>query len=371
MGKITLLIAGLLTTLLCATSKAQDEAPDYAGLTPQQLEHMLLPPLLNSIEVGSPDTLLLAQPGMLFGDIIPRMNLVSPFKGSDVKTSIFPSGQGSIYVWQMPEPAEVTQCKYIAFVPWDEVYKMYGVEKTFDFRFLDKTDDGDDKPETPEPWVLGSSSINGHSNYGCISCPASAEAFVEMLGAADLLFNREKYEASLQEMSRKQWEYRFLPEVSMYCEPFDYIGGLVSDPDYVAGRMLKARGYRPIFPEGTVKCTPFASDLGYIYVWCLPEPDTDTQCRYIAFVPDMQENRYKIFMQSRSVDAGQNGQDSSLWRLGTFDGTDEIRFSDCGETDPAMDEADFLRKLQEHGCIDTKCEKIPLPIPNPDPVPED
>lgn len=166
-------------------------------LTPVQLEHMVLAHLADEIGVNSEDTILLSDPACILNGIPEAMNMTSPFSSSDVKTAIVPSNNGSIFIWELPDPSELTECKYIAFVPCDKNYKMYGIEKTFDPDLFDNNNDDDDEEEEDDDdsenaWILGSTSSKGHANFGSVKCPKSPEQFVELLKSKGLLFNNKE-----------------------------------------------------------------------------------------------------------------------------------------------------------------------------------
>lgn len=347
MKKITSLLACLslaICSMLPTTARADNQG--YTQLSAPQLEHQLIPMILNSVRANTPDSAFLTQPSRIFNDLLPRLYAIPPFDAVEVKVSTVPSEGGQIIVWELPEPTEITACKYIAFVPWDDVYRMYGLEKTLDLGFLDEKPAGEATDSIADTdndglWVLGSSAKSGHTNFGTVARPKSAEEFARLLIDKGLLFDREKYEASLKPMTRTEWEHTFLPMLLPEPEVMTP-DGMAANPDYVSGRMLKGRDIRPVFPAGAVTCTIYKSDNGYIFVWTLPEPDEATQSRYIAFVPA--DDHYNMLMQCRANDKGK-------WTLGMHEGVQDAKFTDLGSIKPSKDPADFLQKLQDRGYI--------------------
>lgn len=215
--------------------------------------------ILNSVRANTPDSAFLTQPSRIFNDLLPRLYAIPPFDAVEVKVSTVPSEGGQIIVWELPEPTEITACKYIAFVPWDDVYRMYGLEKTLDLGFLDEKPAGEATDsiagtDNDDLWVLGSSAKSSHTNFGTVTRPKSAEEFARLLIDKELLFDKEKYEASLKPMTRTEWEHTFLPMLLPEPEVMTP-DGMAANPDYVSGRMLKGRDIRPVFPAGAVACT--------------------------------------------------------------------------------------------------------------------
>ncbi len=69
----------------------------------------------------------------------------------------------------MPYPKEMPLASYIAFVPDKEAnnYRLYTLERSLNW-------------DSPEPlWILGYTYKDGHSNFGDIPYPDTAEVFVK------------------------------------------------------------------------------------------------------------------------------------------------------------------------------------------------
>lgn len=92
----------------------------------------LLPRLLSEMPVSDKTWEMLMDPNYVVR-IFKRNHYNINKDLSNVKAEAVPSDSGEIIVWTMPEPEEMTEPKYIAIVPDGDHYRMFTLEKTFDF----------------------------------------------------------------------------------------------------------------------------------------------------------------------------------------------------------------------------------------------
>lgn len=96
--------------------------------------------------------------------------MVSPFSNDDVKLDFFTLDGKKVRVLTFPDPEEITQCKYVAFVPAGGKFQYFTLEKSL----LDY-------------WVLGGQDGGTHLNYGDAVYPEDAEGFAKILLERGLL----------------------------------------------------------------------------------------------------------------------------------------------------------------------------------------
>ncbi|MDE6397001.1 MAG: hypothetical protein K2K84_07005 [Muribaculaceae bacterium] len=92
----------------------------------------LLPRLLSQLPVSEHVAEILSSPEEVV-TIFKQNRIIISKDLSGIKSEVVPSEVGNVIVWTMPEPEEMTEPKYIAFVPGSEHYSLLTLEKTFDF----------------------------------------------------------------------------------------------------------------------------------------------------------------------------------------------------------------------------------------------
>lgn len=102
-------------------------------------------------------------------NLLEQMGYYLPEDQNEIKTDVIGEGDEAIVVWTMPEPKEIPLARYIAFVPDKDAnnYRLYTLERSLNWDGIDPV------------WILGYSYNGGHSNFGEIPYPSSAEEFVD------------------------------------------------------------------------------------------------------------------------------------------------------------------------------------------------
>lgn len=99
-------------------------------------------------------------------DVLPlKLGMKSPFSADQIKASKLRSEVGDVYIWEFPTPTEVPLCKYVAFVPTKDGFKMITLEKSFE-----------------NIWVIGTQDSSAHSSFNYIDyMPESPEKFLKVI----------------------------------------------------------------------------------------------------------------------------------------------------------------------------------------------
>ena len=106
-----------------------------------------------------------------------RLGYTSPFTDEEVKTETIETDGKKIIILTFPEPRRMPFCLYVAFIPKNDHFATYMLEKSISF----DNDSG-------ECWVIGhKNSETIHQNYGSVDKRPSAKQFAKILKKKKLL----------------------------------------------------------------------------------------------------------------------------------------------------------------------------------------
>ena len=158
------LLTAILALLSVLAVNAQESKPT---MRIYDYQYRLLPMLAERTEIGDAGMYFLGTP-LKANEILEQSGIVSPFKPAEIAVDTVSHKDGTIIVWTFPEPKEIPLALYVAFVPENEHYSVYTLEKTLNL--------GDE-----ELWVIGGMTSEAHASYTHIPRPASPRDFTAEL----------------------------------------------------------------------------------------------------------------------------------------------------------------------------------------------
>lgn len=164
---ISFLAAILLGFGTVGAQSASDENESSVKMEPYEFFFRYLPAIASQVTTAEEAEAVFGDPEFLTTTLPLRHGALTAFTPSDIKAEkVTLSDSTEIYVWQFPEPKEMTHCLYEAFVPADGAYRVVTCESSIG------------------TWMVGSMRLTdgfSHVNFGEIKRPESAEQFAEIV----------------------------------------------------------------------------------------------------------------------------------------------------------------------------------------------
>lgn len=143
------------------------------------------------------------------------------------------------------------------------------------------------------------------------------------------------------EMRLYDFEFIMLPALASGVQPGQDGVDLLSTTDYVLGPRLRRAGYHITLDPKDIKVDVIGQGDGAIVVWTMPDPPEVPLSKYIAFVPDTDQNCYRVYELEKSFNLDFIGQ---VWVLGIAMPGAHSNFGDVPY--PATPE-EFVRLIKE------------------------
>jgi len=138
-----------------------EKTDSLRNIKPYQYFFHYLPTIAKELDCHNMADFFLKDPWRVNTKVLRDSGMRSPFTDDQIKVDYM--GEG-IYIWRFPEPKEVTECLYVAFIPAEGHYDYYTLEKSI---FVD--------------WMIGSQDESGHSNYGEAPTPKDPADFLRLI----------------------------------------------------------------------------------------------------------------------------------------------------------------------------------------------
>lgn len=158
---------------------ASDTSEEYKDVAREIIEyanHEKVPVSLYSFEFKYTPVLAakaenpfqLTNVGAIIEELLPAEGYIPQFSSDIVSDSVVTVNGKECVLWTFSDPTETPLCKYLVFIPADNGYDIYTLEKT-----LPLQDDIN--------WVIGQPSASGHSSFGGVKGFENGEEFVKFV----------------------------------------------------------------------------------------------------------------------------------------------------------------------------------------------
>ncbi|MDE7125184.1 MAG: tetratricopeptide repeat protein [Muribaculaceae bacterium] len=129
-----------------------------------------LPSIARQIDPYSEQAVIFEEPEIINTKMTGYNQFKSPFEDNEIHSDAFEVDEMRIYVWTFPEPADITECLYVAFIPDSDGFNVFTLEKSIE-----------------DMWVIGHMKSGKHFNYGHIPVPDDVSGFLMALREKKLL----------------------------------------------------------------------------------------------------------------------------------------------------------------------------------------
>lgn len=124
----------------------------------------------------------------------------------------------------------------------------------------------------------------------------------------------QQMNTELKKMRLYDFEFKFLPTFAAGVKRTDGSAQLLAETKYITGRRLARSGYTSPVDYKDIEVTEVENGDGTIVVWTMPMPDKAPLARYIAFLPDKENNCYNVYTLEKTINWDDNQED--IWIIG-------------------------------------------------------
>ena len=149
----------------------------------------------------------------------------------------------------------------------------------------------------------------------------------------------------LTEINLYEFEFRFLPVVANSVSPDEQGVEILIDTEYLMREILPRFGCFVILNPNEIKTEVVGDGNEAVVVWQMPQPEKMPLAGYIAFVPEKESDKYKVFYLESSINFDGEGP---AWVLGVMNDDGHANYGSVKDPQSPENFVKLIRKLVYH-----------------------
>lgn len=149
----------------------------------------------------------------------------------------------------------------------------------------------------------------------------------------------------LTEIDLYEFEFRFLPVVANSVSPGEQGVEILSDTEYLMREILPRFGCFVALNPNEIKTEAVGEGDETVVVWKMPQPEKMPLAGYVAFVPEKESDKYKVFYLELSINFDGDGP---AWVLGVINDEGHANYGSVKDPQSSENFVKLIRKLAYH-----------------------